>query len=128
MAKSKSFTLAEILSVITKIVFESFLPILKFMTKRDIKFIDIPHIFELCTPCLLAQFPVLVDPELNLAIAELKLLLAKSKEGDKKSIKEIWLKKQVEKYGEIFEVLPLPPGVLEGKVSIEKMIVKMSKK
>jgi len=119
--QTKQFHLGDVLSITTGRLVSSrhidgVYDILNFMTGDNLFTHALPCASGECKPYLIEQFPQLVTPEMDSAIAELGDAL-KSKSGEVEAEKVVanWLTKQVTKYGEMFAVKPIPNNVHEVK-------------
>ena len=119
--QTKKFHLGDVLSITTgRLVsprhIDGVYDILNFMTGDNLFTHQLPRASEECKPYLIEQFPQLATPEMDFAVAELGEML-KSKSGKTEAEKLVagWLAKQVAKYGEEFEVKPIPKGAHEFK-------------
>ncbi len=111
--KTKEFHLGDVLSITTERLvsprhMDGVYDILNFMSSNNLFTHALPRASDECKPYLVAQFPQLVTPEMDSAIAELgKSLKAKSGKAEAEKIVADWLARQVAKYGEMFSVKPL---------------------
>ncbi len=119
--QTKQFHLGDVLSIITgRLVsprhIDGVYDILNFMTGDNLFTHALPRANDECKPYLIEQFPQLVIPQMDSAIAELDDAL-KSKSGKVEAEKIVanWLTKQVAKYGEMFAVKPIPNNAHEVK-------------
>lgn len=114
--QTKKFHLGDVLSITTgRLVSprhtDGVYDILNFMTGDNLFTHQLPRASDECKPYLIEQFPQLDTPEMDFAVAELgKMLKTKSGKADAEKLVAGWLAKQVAKYGEEFEVKPIPKG------------------
>ena len=119
--QTKQFHLGDVLSITTgRLVsprhIDGVYDILNFMTGDNLFTHTLPRASDECKPYLVAQFPQLVTPEMDSAIAELgKSLKTKSGKAEVEKIVADWLAKQVAKYGKMFTVKSIPKGAHEFK-------------
>jgi hypothetical protein len=126
--QTKIFHLGDVLSVITgRLVsprgMEGIYDILNFLSSEELFTRQLPRAARECKPFLLDQYPQFGTPEIDEAINILDRRLEGVKDENRKQVVLEWLKEQVEKYGEMFEVKQ-PPHKLneEAKDPIEELI------
>ena len=109
------FHLGDILTVTTgRLVSPTFTEgaykILNFMTRDNLFTHQLPRAADECKPWLERQYPQLSEAAMATDIAELDNLLQNiNYKNKRKHIVLLWLNTLVIKYGEYFEVEPLPP-------------------
>ena len=111
--QAKKFHLGAVLSVTARRVshMDDVYDILNFMTDDNLFTHQLQRAIDECKPYLLEQFPQLATPEMDFAVAALgEMLKSKSGKAEPEKLVAGWLAKQVVKYGEEFEVKPLPRG------------------
>ena len=110
------FHLGDILSITTgRLVsnrhMDGVYDILNFMTGDNLFTHQLPRASLECASFLKGQFPQLDTPEMDIAVSELsEMLETPSGRAEPAELVAGWLAGQVAKYGEWFEVSPLPPG------------------
>ena len=126
--KTKKFHLGDVLSITTgRLVspwhISGVYDILNFMTGDNLFTHALPRASDECKPYLIEQFPQLVTPEMDSAIAELgDALKSKSGKAEAEKVVADWLTKQVAKYGEMFAVKPIPANAHEVKNPIAEAV------
>ncbi len=109
--KTKKFHLGDVLCVTTGLLvsprhIHGVNDILDFMTGDDLCLHQIPRAIDECKPHLLEQFPKLAEVDVSGVNTENHVQ---------------WLAEQVAKYGEEFEVKPIPTGAYQFKNPIAEM-------
>lgn len=119
--QTKQFHLGDVLSITTgRLVsprhIDGVYDILNFMTGDNLFTHQLPRASDECKPYLVEQFPQLARAEMDSALAELDdALKSKTGKADVEKIVASWLAKQVAKFGEMFEVKPIPTDAHEVK-------------
>ena len=113
--KTKQFHLGDVLSITTDCLvsphhMDGVYDILNFMTGDNLFTHQLPRASDECKPYLLAQFPQLAEVD------------ASSVNGENHVQ---WLAKQVDKYGEMCEVKPIPKGAHQFKNPIAEVVEMM---
>ncbi|WPS85580.1 hypothetical protein SMD22_00540 (plasmid) [Brevibacillus halotolerans] len=111
--KVKKFHISDILTVTTgKMLSEGDIELLNYMTGDSLFTHQLPRAVKECAPFLLEQHP------------QLKEVTGEEVNGNNW---KAWLEEQVAKYGEYFDVHPLPKGVHEEKDSLSEAYEMVSK-
>lgn len=119
--QKRQFHIGDVLSITTgRLVsprhIDGVYDILNFMTGDDVFTHQLPRASDECKPYLVGQFPQLARAEMDSALAELDdALKSKTGKADAEKIVASWLAKQVAKFGEMFEVKPIPTDAHEVK-------------
>ncbi|MDP1689462.1 MAG: hypothetical protein Q8L47_05055, partial [bacterium] len=126
--KTKKFHLGDVLTITTgRLVsprhIDGVYDILNFMTGDNLFTHQLPRAMDECKPYLFAQFPQFAMPEIQDRITQLdKMLKTKDGKAEPKKLVADWLAKQVEKYGKIFDVKPIPKGAHQVKNPIKEAV------
>ncbi len=121
---TKQFHLGDVLSVTTGWVLSpegmsGLYEILNYMTDSDLNTMALCRAADQCSPKLLEQFPQFATSDFQAAFEEYKQLAEAATRDDVKSVAQQWVATQIQKYGEMFDVEPLPKGAFEEKHPIE---------
>lgn len=112
MAETKTFSLAQILTMTTGRLLcdmDGVYKILNFLTQDDIFTHAIPRAMRTCKPYLKELLPQFDTPEFQLAVGELiECLGSPAAKGHARPLIDGWLLKQIEVYGNAFELEPMP--------------------
>lgn len=114
---TKQFHLGDVLSIATgRLVsprhVDGLYDVLGFMTGEELWTHQLPRAGRICETNLKEQFPQFAGSEIESAIADLdNRLEGKTSREDGSRIVAEWLADQVQQFGEMFEVKPLPAGV-----------------
>jgi hypothetical protein len=125
--KTKEFHLGDILSVMKDCFvsprgLQGYYDLINFMVGSSLFNNQFSRAHKICSPYLLKQFPQLNTPEIDFAIGELReMLKTPSGRDEPKKLVMGWLAKLSAKYGETFEVSPLPEGVYQQKDPIKEL-------
>lgn len=112
--EAREFHLGDILSITTGLLvsprrMEGVYDILNFLTGDNLFTHQLPRACSACKPFLFNRFPCFDSPEMDLEVATLRLMMETSTgKANKKHLVTGWLSNQVAKYGETFEVKPVP--------------------
>jgi len=125
--KTKKFYLGDILSVMKNCLvspsgLQGYYDLINFMVGAKLFNNQFSKAHEVCSPYLKKQFPQLDTPEIDFTVGELReMLKTPSGRAEPKKLVMGWLAKLSAKYGETFEVIPLPEGIYQQRDPVEEL-------